>query len=121
MSGIVRPAPPAVGSGEWYCSSAYEAAKLVYTGAVVVHSVAVHNVGAATAYLWVFDGTTGAGTPILPPIKVVADGDVSVDIMYGRKCSTGLFVGLSSSAASYSVIGANEAWFSVGYQRNTTT
>jgi len=121
MSGIVRPAPPAVGNGEWYCSSAYEKSKLVYTGAAVVHSVAVHNVGAATAYLWVFDGTTSSGTPIFPPIKVVADGDVSVDVMFGRKVSTGVFVGLSSSASTFTLIGSNEAWFAVGYHRCVTT
>lgn len=121
MSGIVRPAPPAVGNGEWYCSSAYEKSKLVYTGAAVLHSVAVHNVGASAAYLWVFDGTTSSGTVILPPIKVPADGDVTVDIMYGRKCSTGIFIALSSSASSYSLIGSDEAWFAAGYHRSVTT
>lgn len=116
MSAVKLMPPTRACGGSWYQSSAPEKEKLVVSGKKgTVHALAVENKSAATVYAFVYDGADHTGTLIAGPIPVASHGVGGFDWAYGIHFSTGLYVGLSTSDASWAADASADGWFSVGY------
>lgn len=101
-----------------YVSPSAEQSKLVVTGGGSVSSLYVLNLAASKRWVYVFDGTTDAGTLIAGPYPVDAGAALAIDFSEARVSSAGLepasarfaaglFIASSTSGASYAAGGAD--------------
>jgi hypothetical protein len=100
---------------------AFAANALVRTGSGVLNKIYATNKNAATAYMWVFDGTTSAGNLLLPPIPIATNASVAVDDRYGIPFKTGLFIAFSSTVGTFTVVATTDFAVEVGYSVDNTS
>ena len=96
--------------------------KLVRTGRGVMHKLLVRNKNGTKMYVHVYDGVDSSGTLIVPSWPIAAtDGAVDLDFKYGVPFTTGLYVSLSSTDATHTLIGTADGQFFVGYAVDAST
>lgn len=96
------------------------ASQLVKTGGGALYGVYALNAGAATRYVWIFDGTSSAGTLLSGPFPVASGESVSVQYELGMRdmtpatgpllpeFTTGLFIASSTTATTFTQSGTND-------------
>lgn len=103
-----------------YVSSEAEASAQVFAAATIgnLRAVSVVNLAAATRYVFIFSGTSSAGTLIAGPYSVAAGGGISIDFgdfndakrqpakRLGR-FTNGCFIASSTSGSSFAAGGAD--------------
>lgn len=98
-------------------STALEATRVVKASAGTLFGLTGHVDTAG--YVWVCNkasAPSGSSDNLLFPVKVSAAGPFSVDLgRFGRYCSTGIAVGFSSSATTWSSGGSN-MWVDAQYE-----
>lgn len=99
-------------------SQAPEQTKQAYNGRGKLASLLCTNVSASTRYLFAYDGTSAAGTLVLGPIPIPADGIVSIDNDGADSndevtFETGLFLASSSASWPYAASGTADFVFNV--------
>lgn len=95
---------------------------LAVTGAAKLFTVVVYNTAAADRYVHIMDNTTstdGVSTPDLPPLRVPAHSQGSVDFgAGGRQFKTAILVVNSSTETVVTRAGA-EMFMDVGYRKGS--
>lgn len=107
-------------TGPWYCSQAGEDTKAVASGKGMLHTLMIANANAAVRYAYVFDSASASGTQIAGPFPVPASGAIQVPLPYGVPFSTGLFVALSSTIATYTASAGTDGRFTVGWAKRAS-
>lgn len=100
-------------------STALEASRVIKPSAGQLYSVQIYNGGTSAFYVQLFDSTTvpADGTaPVSPPLKVMPDTTVAMDVpVIGMNFTTGIAVAASSTPTTKTVTGA-VAYFSASYR-----
>lgn len=96
-----------------YHSGSAESAAQVATGPGYVSSLSVKNVSASTRYVYVFDGTSSSGTRIEGPFTLASGAGIALGFSdertaLGMRYTTGLYVGSSSTLATYTAAGGTD-------------
>ncbi len=100
----------------WYSSSAAEEKNTAKSGAGTLFQILISNVSSATVYVYLFQNTAASGTLAMIPIPVPGNGGTaSLDSIYGRAFTTGLYFASSSSATTYTATTTADLYVSAGY------
>lgn len=99
---LVNASPPLT---TWIHAGAAVAEKQLVTGAGSVWQIYVTNAGASTEYIFIFDAAArpgnGVTTELWIPIPISAGGAVSIDLPKDLAFASGLYVGASSTAGTF--------------------
>jgi hypothetical protein len=106
---------PDQASGKSYSSASPEKEKAIYTGKGVLNYLAVENKSGAKVYAFIYDGADHTGTLLHAPIPVESHGISGTDVRYGLEFTNGLYIGISTSDASWAATSTSDAWITAGY------
>lgn len=110
--------PKFSGANKWTASNGL-AGGVVITGAQRLFIVVAYNNTAADRWIQFFDAATnpaGGAVPTLPPVRVAANSQGSVDYgAHGRPMAAGIAAVVSTTAATYTA-GGNDCFIDVGYR-----
>lgn len=107
------------GAGNWSGEGLGAVSGVSVSGSLTLFTVIAYNNTGADRYIQIFTTTTAqvnGATPSLPPVRVPANTDGSVDFGVSGRHMTGLQVLVSTTAATLT-LGGNDCFLDVGYRK----